>query len=331
MNIVIEAQAESWPLAKPFVISRGSKTQADVVTVSIQYDDFVGHGECVPYARYGETVDGVLTQIEEAAKTISGALDRHALRDSMPAGAARNALDCALWDLEAKAAGKSVFQLLAMKAPTSVPSVQTISLGDADEMGSEAASLAQFAALKIKLDAENILERVGAVRAGAPNSKILIDANESWTLQLLNEVAGQLYDLGVVMIEQPLNAGEDEQLAGYHGPVAVGADESCHTARDLLKLTPFYNYVNIKLDKAGGLTEALQMQAIAREHGLGVMVGSMVSTSLALAPAVVLAVDADYVDLDSPNLLAKDRPFAMELQEGVLSGFDGRLWGGASA
>jgi len=328
-NTKMQIEFENWPLAKPFVIARGSKTQAGVVTVILSEADKVGRGECVPYARYGENARSVIAQIEAIRPAIEGGMDRAALQQAMPAGAARNALDCALWDLEAKRAGKSVYEMLDLDMPASVPSVQTVSIGAPEEMRAEAASLQSFPVIKIKLDAEEIIERTKAVHMGAPNAKLIIDANESWSLELLQQVAPGLAELNVSMIEQPLKAGDDALLATYSGPVPLGADESCHTSGDLKQLKDFYSYVNIKLDKTGGLTEALAIQAKARDMGFGVMIGSMVATSLALAPAVILALDADFVDLDSPSLLAEDREHAMTLKDGILSGVDSRLWGGA--
>jgi len=329
-QISLQVQAEEWPLAKPFIIARGSKTQAHVVTVTLSQDGKTGRGECVPYARYGESTNSVTAQIEAVRAAIEGGMNHSELQQAMLAGAARNALDCALWDLQAKRSRKSVYEMLGRGMPASVPSVQTVSIGSPAKMQAEAAALGAFPVIKIKLDAEDVLARIEAVHAGAPAAKLIIDANESWSLALLLEVSPALAKLGVVMIEQPVNAGSDAQLAGYSGPVPLGADESCHTSADLVRLKGIYDFINIKLDKTGGLTEALNMQAKARDMGFGIMVGSMVSTSLALAPAILLAQDADFVDLDSPNLLAKDRTHAMKLAAGKLLGIDTALWGGDS-
>jgi len=328
-DLSMQIEFENWPLAKPFVIARGSKTQAGVVTVILTEGHKLGRGECVPYARYGESAASVIGQIEAMRGAIEGGMGRAELQEAMPAGAARNALDCALWDLASKRDGKDVYERLGFEIPVSVPSVQTISVGTPKEMRKEAASLRRFPVIKIKLDAERVLERTEAVHLGAPNAELIIDANESWSIDLLEQVAPGLAALNVVMIEQPLKADDDQKLAGYASPVPLGADESCHTADDLDRLQECYQYINIKLDKTGGLTEALKMQSRARGMGYGIMVGSMVSTSLALAPAVILALDADYVDLDSPSLLAEDRPHAMTLQNGRLADIDSRLWGGA--
>jgi len=319
--------AERWELTKPFVISRGQKTHAETLCVTLFEDGFTGRGECVPYGRYGETVESVTAAIESARAAVEGGISRVDLQSLLPAGAARNAIDCALWDLACKRTGHSVWQLLGQTLPAAVPSVQTISIGKPDVMEAEAVSLSTFPVLKIKLDPEAIIPRVEAVHKGAPDSKLIIDANESWTLEVLNAVAPVLANLGVVMVEQPLKAGEDAALSGYKGPVPLGADESFHTSADVDQLKEFYDFVNIKLDKTGGLTEALAALSAARGAGLGVMVGSMVSTSLALVPALPLAAQADYVDLDSSNLLASDRAGGLALMDGVLSGIDSPLWG----
>ena len=325
----MQMEFENWPLAKPFVIARGSKTKAGVVTVILSAGNSSGRGECVPYARYGENARSVIGQIEAMRTAIEGGLDRDTLQKKMPAGAARNALDLALWDLEAKQTRKSVYERVGLEMPLSVPSVQTIGVASPAEMQAAATKLKAFPTIKIKLDSDAVLERVTAVRAAVPKAELIIDANESWSFELLQHVSPALAGLGVVMIEQPLKAGEDALLSGYTGPIPLGADESCHTTADLAVLKGLYQYINIKLDKAGGLTEALKMQATARREGFGVMVGSMVATSLALAPAVILALDADYVDLDSSSLLAEDRPHGMTLKDGNLYGIDGHLWGGA--
>lgn len=323
----LKVESESWPLAKPFVIARGSKTHADVLLVEITRDDYTGRGECVPYKRYGETRETVLSAIESVRSAIEGGIDRGQLQTLLPAGAARNALDCALWDLECQEAGVSIWQRLQQQPPASIPSVQTICLGSADSLQQRAAKLQHYPILKLKLNAECIVERVAAVHAGAPDSKLILDANESWSLDLLQQTVADLAQMNVVMVEQPLPAGDDHQLADYDGAVPLGADESCHTAADLPDLDGLYQFVNIKLDKAGGLTAALHLMEEARSQGYGVMVGSMVSTSLALAPALPLAIEADYVDLDSPNLLAEDRQGGYCLEKGFLSGIETQLWG----
>jgi L-alanine-DL-glutamate epimerase-like enolase superfamily enzyme len=327
VSISLTAEIECWPLAKPFVISRGSKTHAEVVVVTVEAAGEMGRGECVPYTRYGESCDNVLTAIEGVTAAIEGGANRQKLQNLLPAGAARNAIDCAFWDLECGRTGKSIWQMLDQKLPKQILSVQTISIGTPQQMQMEAKTLANFPMLKVKLDAVNVCERVAAVRAGAPKSQLIIDANESWSLDLLNRVVPQLEKLGVGMIEQPVPAGQDQILAGYTGSIVLGADESCHSRDGLKALRSLYGCVNIKLDKTGGLTEALETARTAREMGFKIMVGSMVSTTLALAPALVLAADADFVDLDSPNLLAEDRPKGLTLLDGYLSGLDTAVWG----
>lgn len=324
---ILKVESESWLLATPFVIARGSKTHADVVLVTITQGAFTGRGECVPYKRYGETLETVLEEIEAVRETIENGINRQQLQKLLPAGAARNAVDCAFWDMECQEAGISIWQRLGQKTPRFMPSVQTICLGSADSLQQRAAFLKQYPVLKLKLDADSIVERVSAVHAGAPDSKLIIDANESWSLDLLQETAPALARMNVVMIEQPLPTGEDHLLKNYDGSVPLGADESCHTVDDLPHLKGLYQFVNIKLDKAGGLTAALLLYEEARRQGYGVMVGSMVSTSLALAPALPLALQADFVDLDSPNLLAEDREGGFLLEKGVLSRFEDGLWG----
>ena len=240
MSINLGAQAEEWPLAKPFVIARGAKTHAHVVTVELAENGKVGRSECVPYARYSESVEGVLSQIEAMREAVEGGISRTELRSAMAAGAARNVIDCALWDLEAKRSDCSVYNSLGFVMPKSVPSVETVSIDDSHEMAMAARRLKDFPVIKVKLDAEDILQRVDAVHKGAPKSQILIDANESWSLDLLNDVVPELVPLNVVMIEQPLPAGDDQLLRSYTGSIALGADESCHTTDDLARLAPLY-------------------------------------------------------------------------------------------
>ena len=328
-KFTLRVEKESWPLQKPFVISRGSKTTAEVVTVTLCRGGHVGRGECVPYARYGESPAGVVAQIEAERARLEAGMARASLQAEMPAGAARNAIDCALWDLEAKEKCTPVAQSLGISVQNPLYSVQTISVGSPAKMQADAAEISRFPTIKVKLDGVQMIERIAAVNRGAPNAQLVIDANESWSLDILSAHADELQKMNVAMIEQPLKAGDDHALAAYSGPVPLGADESCHTAADLDRLKGLYAYINIKLDKAGGLTEALGMQAKAREMGFGIMVGSMVSTSLALAPAVLLAAGADFVDLDSANLLALDRPHGLTLKNGRLSPPNERLWGGA--
>jgi L-alanine-DL-glutamate epimerase-like enolase superfamily enzyme len=300
---MISASEESFPLARAFTISRGSKTEARVVTATVTRNGQTGHGECVPYARYGETVDSVLGQIAG----LPAAVTRHDLQHLLPAGAARNAVDCALWDLEAKAAARPVWQIAGLAPPGPLTTAYTLSLDTPEAMHAAAAGQARRPVLKIKLGTPDDLPRLEAVRAGAPAARIIVDANEGWTPQGYAAIAPHLARLGVALVEQPLPAGQDEALARLPHPVPVCADESCHDRASLAALQGRYDMVNIKLDKAGGLTEALALKAAAQRMGFGIMVGCMVSSSLAMAPALLVAQGAAFTDLDGPLLLAHDR------------------------
>ncbi len=268
-----------------------------------------GLGECVPYGRYGETVEGVIAAMQAQAAAIAGGMDRMALQAAMPPGAARNALDCAFWDLESKAAGLQAWQLAGLPEPQPLATAFTLSLASPEAMGQAALAAAAMPLLKLKLgggDAEDIA-RVRQVRANAPAARLIVDANEGWTLEQLGRLAPELAALGVALIEQPLPAGQDATLAGFTSPVPLGADESCHGIDSLAKLKGRYGVVNIKLDKTGGLTGALALKTAAQTAGFGIMVGCMVATSLSMAPAFLLAQGADFVDLDGPLLLERDR------------------------
>jgi len=303
----LSVAVERFPIAGSFTISRGSRTEAVVVTATITDGAATGRGECVPYARYGESVEGVAAAIGAMAGAIAGGLDRAALQGAMPAGAARNALDCALLDLDAKRSGRSAAALLGLAEPGPLVTAYTLSLGTPESMGAAAAAAAARPVLKIKLGGAGDPERIRAVRAGAPGATLIVDANEAWTDALYAENMAACAAAGVALVEQPLPAGADGLLATLARPVPVCADESLHTAADVPALARRYDAVNIKLDKAGGVTEALDIAAAARAHGLKVMVGCMVGTSLAMAPAVLVAQGADFVDLDGPLLLARDR------------------------
>jgi L-Ala-D/L-Glu epimerase len=300
---MIRVRAESFRLAEVFTISRGSRTEARVLSVEVARGGAVGRGECVPYARYGESLESVAAQIEG----LEPGIDRAALQGALPPGAARNAVDCALWDLEAKLAGRRVWDLAGLAAPGPMPTCFTLSLDTPDSMRAAAARHAHRPLLKIKLGTPDDMARLEAVRAGAPNSVIVVDANEGWSAEVYAELAPHLIRLGVSMVEQPLPAGQDAMLAEIARPLPVCADESCHDRHSLADLMGKYDMVNIKLDKTGGLTEALALRAAARAAGFRVMVGCMVGTSLAMAPAVLVAQGAEVVDLDGPLLLAEDR------------------------
>lgn len=310
----------------PFVIARGAKTEATVVTVSIDDGTTTGRGECVPYARYEETIDGVLGAIEMARQR-GYAEDRVALQ-TMPAGAARNAIDCALWDLEAKRNGLDVFALTGRRGPPqALETCFTLSLASPDTMAQAARTVPHLKLLKLKLGGEGDDARMKAVRHARPDARLVADANEAWTPVMLTPFLVAALEAGIELIEQPLPAKADAALAATPHLVPICADESAHTSADIPRLSSRYDAVNIKLDKAGGLTEALVMADAARKVGLRIMVGSMVATSLALAPAFYLAQGADWVDLDGPLLLAKDRVPGFTIENGFVAPPPSALWG----
>ncbi|MDE3080485.1 MAG: dipeptide epimerase [Paracoccaceae bacterium] len=320
---MITLTRDTFRLAQVFTISRGSRTEAKVLTVTVERGGIAGRGECVPYARYGESLDSVAAQIEGLPAGIS----RRDLQDALPPGAARNAVDCALWDLEAKRAGKRVWDLAGLPAPQPMVTAFTLSLDDPDRMRAEAAKNAHRPLLKIKLGTADDMHRLAAVRAGAPRSKIIVDANEGWTTEIYADLAPHLERMGVALVEQPLPAGADEALAEIARPIPVCADESCHDRATLADLAGKYDMVNIKLDKTGGLTEALALRDLARAEGYGVMVGCMVGSSLAMAPATLVAQGAAYVDLDGPLLLAEDRDHPLVYDEAGVHPPSAALWG----
>ncbi|PLP57466.1 dipeptide epimerase [Mesorhizobium loti] len=326
MARVISVEAERFPIAGVFTIARGSKTEAEVITCAIRDGNHTGRGECVPYRRYGETIEGVLAAIEAMRSALEAGLDRTQLQVAMPAGAARNAIDCALWDLEAKTAGKSVAELLGI-TPEPLETAYTLSLAEPEAMAAQARVNATRPLLKVKLGGENDAARIRAVREAAPESRLILDANEGWTDDNVAENIAAAAALGVALIEQPLPAGRDDRLRHISRPIPICADESVHAAKDIDALVGLYDAVNIKLDKAGGLTEALKLRERACERGLGIMVGCMVGTSLAMAPAVLLAQGADYVDLDGPLLLARDREPGLVYEGSLVSPPGGALWG----
>ena len=320
---MIVGVAEAFALAEVFTISRGSRTEAKVVTVSVSRDGAFGRGECVPYARYGETMESVLAQIESLPPRIT----RAALQTALPAGAARNAVDCALWDWDAKKAGKRVWDLAGLPAPMPVITAYTLSLATPEEMERQAAKHAARPLLKIKLGGEDDMARLEAVRKGAPDTRIIVDANEGWTPELYTALAPALLRLGVEVVEQPLPAGADDMLAEIERPLPVCADESCHDRESLPALKGKYDMANIKLDKTGGLTEALALKSAALSEGYTLMIGCMVGTSLAMAPATLLAQGAQIVDLDGPLLLARDRTAPLRYDEHGVYPPTAELWG----
>ncbi|MEM7320263.1 MAG: N-acetyl-D-Glu racemase DgcA [Pseudomonadota bacterium] len=310
-------------LAQVFTISRGSRTEAKVLTVRISDGDHQGWGECVPYARYDETLESVTEQIEG----LPGRFDRASLVDLLPAGAARNAVDCALWDLEAKRAGVRVWELAGLPAPQPEVTAYTLSLDTAEAMQAQARENAHRPLLKIKLGTPDDMPRLEAVRAGAPDARIIIDANEGWSADIYADLAPHLVRLGVSLVEQPLPAGQDDALIGMDRPVPVCADESCHDRSSLPALKGKYDVVNIKLDKTGGLTEALALRTLALSEGYGLMVGCMVGSSLAMAPATLVAQGAQVTDLDGPLLLAQDRDTPLIFDTSGVHPPAAALWG----
>jgi L-alanine-DL-glutamate epimerase-like enolase superfamily enzyme len=324
---VLSVTAERFPIAGAFTISRGSKTEAEVVTCTIGEGGVEGRGECVPYRRYGETIEGVVTAIQAAAAAIAKGADRAWLNANMKAGAARNAIDCALWDLEAKLSGRSAAENLGASEPQALETAYTLSLGAPEAMAAQARQNAHRPLLKVKVGGGDDLACMRAVCAGAPQSRIILDANEGWTLGDLAEKLAVAADLGIALIEQPLPAGADEGLRTANRRVPICADESLHVSADLERLAGLYDAVNIKLDKTGGLTEALELKRRAKNLGFRIMVGCMVGTSLAMAPAVLLAQGADFVDLDGPLLLARDREPGLIYRGSMVSPPLPELWG----
>ncbi len=319
----ISVTRDVFKLAQVFTISRGSRTEAKVLTVRLRDGDDRGWGECVPYARYGEMLKSVTAQVEGLPPDF----DRAALYDLLPAGAARNAVDCALWDMEAKKAGKRVWQMAGLAAPGPEITAYTLSLDTPENMRAQAAKHAFRPLLKIKLGTPDDMARLEAVRAGAPKSTIIVDANEGWSAEVYADLAPHLVRLGVALVEQPLPAGDDDALLGIERPVPVCADESCHDRASLAGLKGKYDVVNIKLDKTGGLTEALALRDAARAEGYRVMVGCMVGSSLAMAPATLVAQGVMITDLDGPLLLAEDRDNALTFDADGVHPPAAKLWG----
>lgn len=325
--VVLSVGIERWPIAGTFAISRGAKTEAVVVVAELRQQNVRGRGECVPYARYGESPETVAADIAAMAGALANGLDRAALQRVMPPGAARNALDCAFWDLEAKRTGRPVHALAGLPAPKPCVTAYTLSLDRPERMADAAARAASRRLLKIKLGGDGDPERISAIRAAAPRSELIVDANEGWTTDNLESNIALCAAAQVTLIEQPLPAGEDEALAAIVRAVPVCADESAHDRASLEALAGRYDAVNIKLDKTGGLTEALAMAAEAERRGLRIMVGCMVATSLAMAPAMLAAQRATFVDLDGPLLLARDRENGLHYHDSVVTPATPALWG----
>jgi len=323
----LAARAERWPIAGVFTIARGSKTEAEVVVVEIEDGARLGRGEATPYPRYGETTETVLAQIESVRGAVEAGADRAGLQGLLPPGAARNAVDCALWDVQAKRTGVPAWSAAGLPRLDPVKTSYTISLAAAEVMAQAARAAARRPMLKLKIGAADDLAAVAAVRQAAPKARLIVDANEALAFDDLVRLAPELARLDVKLLEQPLKVGQDEALEGYASPVMLCADESLHTRAELAACARRYGAVNIKLDKAGGLTEALALKREARAAGLAVMIGCMVATSLAMAPALILAQGADFVDLDGPLLLATDRSPGLSYQGSVIEPPSPQLWG----
>lgn len=321
--MIITVTPDTFPLAEVFTISRGSRTHAKVLTVRVSDGAREGWGECVPYARYNETLESVTDEIN----ALETPFDRKMLQGLLPAGAARNALDCALWDLEAKQAGKRVWELAGLTNPTPEITAFTLSLATPEQMQISAAKQAHRPLLKIKLGTPDDMVRLEAVRKGAPKSRIIVDANEGWNADVYSDLAPHLIRLGVELVEQPLPAGEDDMLGEIARPLPVCADESAHDRASLANLKGKYDVVNIKLDKTGGLTEALALKSEAISQGYRIMVGCMVGSSLAMAPAVLAAQGVMITDLDGPLLLAQDRENALHFDDSGVHPSSVALWG----
>jgi len=323
----ITARHETWPLKQAFTISRGTKTSADVVTVTITDENVSGRGECVPYAHYGESIDSVIAQIQKLENALAAGMSRDELLEVLPRGAARNAVDCALWDIESKQSGRRAWELAGVAPPGPATTAYTLSLDTPEAMAAAARANAHRPLLKLKLGSDQTLQRVQAVRTAAPDAQLIVDANEAWRPADLQNWLPALAELRVALVEQPLPAADDAALATIEHVVPIGADESCHGSSDLMELKDRYDVANIKLDKCGGLTAALQMKQMALDEGFVVMVGCMVGTSLAMAPAMLLTAGARFVDLDGPLLLAADRRPPLEYRGVKVAPPRAELWG----
>ncbi len=318
---------ESWLIEGSFTISRGSRTHANVVVVELQQGEHTGRGECVPYARYDESIESVIAELAALEDKIVAGLTRQEMQSLLPAGAARNALDCAYWDLACKQSGQRIWQQLEVAQPESVITAFTLSLDTPERMKAAAIKNAHRPLLKLKLAGEGDVERVAAVREGSPNARIIVDANEGWNEAQYLEMVPELVKLNVEMIEQPFPASDDAALAHLPRPITLCADESCHDSSSLKNIIGRYDMINIKLDKTGGLTEAIALKEEAEKAGLQIMVGCMVATSLAMAPAFIVAQNVQIVDLDGPLLLAEDRQSGIQFDESLMNVYQAALWG----
>jgi L-alanine-DL-glutamate epimerase-like enolase superfamily enzyme len=322
----VNLYTKTWPIRGSFTISRGSKTFAETVIVQIEKEGVVGRGECVPYARYNESIDSVMTQIESVLPEVKCGINREQLQPLLPAGAARNAIDCAMWDLECKQKKRTIWSLLHLD-PVPLTTAYTLSLDKPHKMEAAAVANAGRPLLKLKLGGAEDLERVQAVRRGAPEANIILDANEAWSVETYRQLIPALRELNVAMIEQPFHADDDAILESLERPIPICADESCHDRESLNQVVGRYDMINIKTDKTGGLTEALALKQAAEDAGLSIMVGCMLSSSLSMAPAFVVAQSAAVVDLDGPLLLSQDIEHGFQFEQNRMLPFDSILWG----
>lgn len=327
MSRTLYFEHDRFPLKAPFRIARGVKTAADVVTVTIAEDGMAGRGEAVPYPRYGESVESALAAIGSARGLIEQGAGREALLEALPPGAARNALDCALWDLEARMSGRGVAEMIGATPPRPVATALTISIDSPEAMAEAAAALRDVPLLKVKVDARDPRAQIMAIRAAAPGPALIVDPNESWNRDLVVAMQETLVAARADLLEQPVPAGADEWLEGFAPAVPICADESFHVAADLPAVARRYSHVNVKLDKAGGLTAGLEAARAARAAGLGLMTGCMVSSSLSIAPALHLAAMSDFVDLDGPLWLSADRPGGVSEAGGFIHPPAAGFWG----
>jgi L-alanine-DL-glutamate epimerase-like enolase superfamily enzyme len=327
MTRTLVAQHDAYALARPFRISRGVKTVADVVTVTLHEGDRIGRGEAVPYPRYGESIDGVLADIDRARGAVEQGAGRDELLRVLPAGAARNAIDCALWDLEAKMSGCAVAAMIGGLGPRPVVSALTVAIDTPEAMAKAAQAVADAPLLKVKVDANSPEAQILAVRSAAPLATLIVDPNESWDRALMEAMQPVLVDARVALLEQPVPAGADEWLEGFRSAVPICADEAVHVAADLPVVSRRYQAINVKLDKAGGLTAALELARAAREEGLILMTGCMISSSLSIGPALHVALMSDFADLDGPLWLGEDRTGGVREEGGLLHPPAAGFWG----
>ncbi len=327
MHRTLDARHDRFALSHPFRISRGVKTAADVITVTVREDGAIGRGEGVPYQRYGEDVSSALAAVEEVRKAVEAGADRHRLLSILPAGAARNAIDCALWDLDAHRSRRDVASMIELPPPERMICALTIVIASPDAMESAARRLADAPLLKVKVDSNDPAAQIRAVRNGAPGAALIVDPNESWDKALVEAMQPVLVEAAVALLEQPVPAEADAWLDGFVPAVPICADEAIHVASDLPMVARRYQVINVKLDKAGGLTAALELVRAARASGLGVMTGCMVSSSLSIAPALHIARLSDFVDLDGPLWLREDRPGGVKNEGGILVPPKAGFWG----